>query len=181
MRIALFWQGTQANEFTKASQACSELPQPTSIDDKLKSTIMVNESAYYLEFADFLSGPWPGMCGSGWYQLWSGPEYAGAGSLNADMLGYTGERYWCEDVANPLWPSHALWADRSGSTLAQIMAWCLTAPSHYLNQCWLLIIVNLWHSPESISTANVQATILYNNFENYTSKITAASSSGPFY
>ena len=29
--------------------------------------------------------------------------------------------------------------DRSGSTLAQVMACCLTAPSHYLNQCWLII------------------------------------------
>ena len=26
------------------------------------------------------------------------------------------------------------------STLVQVMAWCLVAPSHYLNQCWLLII-----------------------------------------
>ena len=30
-----------------------------------------------------------------------------------------------------------LWWHRSGSTLAQVMACCLTAPSHYLNQCWL--------------------------------------------
>ena len=28
---------------------------------------------------------------------------------------------------------------RSGSTLAQVMVCCLTAPSHYLNQCWLII------------------------------------------
>ena len=28
---------------------------------------------------------------------------------------------------------------RSGSTLAQVMAFCLTAPSHYLNQCLLII------------------------------------------
>ena len=27
----------------------------------------------------------------------------------------------------------------SGSTLAQVVACCLTAPSHYLNQCWLII------------------------------------------
>ena len=27
------------------------------------------------------------------------------------------------------------WRQRSGSTLAQVMACCLTAPSHYLNQC----------------------------------------------
>ena len=25
------------------------------------------------------------------------------------------------------------------STLVQVMAWCLMAPSHYLNQCWLII------------------------------------------
>ena len=29
--------------------------------------------------------------------------------------------------------------DRSGSTLAQVMACCLTAPSHHLNLCWLII------------------------------------------
>ena len=32
-------------------------------------------------------------------------------------------------------PSGALWRQRSGSTLAQVMAFCMTAPSHYLNQC----------------------------------------------
>ena len=36
-----------------------------------------------------------------------------------------------------LWPSDAIWW-QSGSTLAQVMACCLTAPSHYLNQCWLI-------------------------------------------
>ena len=32
-----------------------------------------------------------------------------------------------------------IWRQRSGSTLAEVMACCLTAPSHYLNQCWLII------------------------------------------
>ena len=41
---------------------------------------------------------------------------------------------------NSLWPSDAIWRQRSGSTLAQVTAFCLTAPSHYLNQCWLIII-----------------------------------------
>ena len=40
---------------------------------------------------------------------------------------------------NSLWPSETIWWYRSGSTLAQVMACCLTAPSHYLNQCWLII------------------------------------------
>ena len=29
------------------------------------------------------------------------------------------------------------------------MAFCLTGPSYYLNQCWLIIEGVLWHSPES--------------------------------
>ena len=47
---------------------------------------------------------------------------------------------------NSLWPSDAIWRQRSGSTLAQVMAWCLTAPSHYLNHCWLIISEVQWHS-----------------------------------
>ena len=47
-------------------------------------------------------------------------------------------------IARPQWvnsmgPSDAIWQQKSGSTLAQVMACCLTAPSHYLNQCWLII------------------------------------------
>ena len=47
---------------------------------------------------------------------------------------------------NSLWPSGAIWRQRSGSTLVQVMACCLTAPSHYLNQCWLIISEVSWHS-----------------------------------
>ena len=49
---------------------------------------------------------------------------------------------WCplsKKAVNSLWPSDAMCQHRSGSPLAQVMAWCLTAPSHYLNQCWLII------------------------------------------
>ena len=45
---------------------------------------------------------------------------------------------------NSLWPSDAMWRHKSGSTLAQVMA-----PSHYLNQCWLIILGVPWHSLES--------------------------------
>ena len=44
-----------------------------------------------------------------------------------------------EVTINSMWPSDAIWRQRSGSTLAQVMASYLTAPSHYLNQCWLII------------------------------------------
>ena len=42
-------------------------------------------------------------------------------------------------LINSLWPSDAIWRQRSGSTLAKAMACCLTAPSYYLNQSWLII------------------------------------------
>ena len=42
-------------------------------------------------------------------------------------------------LATPLWPSDAIRQQGTESTLAQVMACCLTAPSHYLNQCWLII------------------------------------------
>ena len=45
---------------------------------------------------------------------------------------------------NSLWPSDAIWRQRSGTTLAQVMDCCLTAASHYLNQCWLIIKKVLW-------------------------------------
>ena len=53
-------------------------------------------------------------------------------------------------VSKSLWPSGIIWRHRSGSTLAQVMACCLMAPSHYLNHCWLIIRKVLWHSRESI-------------------------------
>ena len=43
-------------------------------------------------------------------------------------------------LVNSVWPSDTIWRQRSGSTLAQVMDCCLTAPSHYLNQYWLMII-----------------------------------------
>ena len=46
---------------------------------------------------------------------------------------------------NSLWPSDAIWYNRYGSTLAQVMACCLRAPSHYLNHCLLIIIKLQWH------------------------------------
>ena len=51
---------------------------------------------------------------------------------------------------NTLWPSDdAVWWYGTGSTLAQVMACCLTAPSHYLNQCWLFISGVQWQWPHT--------------------------------
>ena len=47
---------------------------------------------------------------------------------------------------NSLWPCDAIQQHRSASTLAQIMTCCLTAPSHHLNKCWLVINKVHWLS-----------------------------------
>ena len=59
-------------------------------------------------------------------------------------------------VLNSLWPSDTIWQQRSVSTMAQVTACCLTAPSHYLNQCWLVIYGDLWHSLDNKFTGSTQ-------------------------
>ena len=61
--------------------------------------------------------------------------------------------------------------DSSGSTLTQIMACCLVAPSHYLNQCWLIITKFQWHSSEGNFTIDILVSSHWTLLENYLSKI----------
>ena len=42
-------------------------------------------------------------------------------------------------MVNSLRLSDSIWWHKSRSTLDQVMACCLAAPSHYLNHCWLTI------------------------------------------
>ena len=67
-----------------------------------------------------------------------------------------------------VWHSDVICLHRSGSALAQVMALCLLAQSHYLNECWPIISEVLWHTLKSKFTASIQVTILYNEFENCT-------------
>ena len=60
---------------------------------------------------------------------------------------------------NSLRPSDAVWRHRSESTLVQVMAFCLTAPSHYPNQCWLIISEVQWQSPVGNFARDTSATI----------------------
>ena len=49
-----------------------------------------------------------------------------------------------------LWQNDAIWRHRSGSILSQVMACCLMAPSHNLNQYSLIFNKVPWHSSEGI-------------------------------
>ena len=76
-------------------------------------------------------------------------------------------------IFNTLWPSDAIWHCVTWLTLVQVMAWCLQAPSHYLNQCRIIIseviclrailqkklkiyILVTWHGYEHYSFNNFQ-------------------------
>ena len=72
-----------------------------------------------------------------------------------------------------LLPGDAMSWQRSWSTLVKVMACCLMAPSHYLNQCWLLISEVLWLSPENNFTSCVPATIQHHAHDNYMFNIAA--------
>ena len=79
---------------------------------------------------------------------------------------------------NSLWPSESIWRHRSRSTLVQVMAFCLMAPSHYLNQCWLIIRKVLLHSAEGNFTGNVPDSYHWYDFENDKFKFRAVSPRG---
>ena len=48
-----------------------------------------------------------------------------------------------------LWPREIIWWQKYRSPLAQVMACCLMAPNHYVNQCCLISKGILCHSPLS--------------------------------
>ena len=81
-------------------------------------------------------------------------------------------------VFNSLWPSYVIWRHRSGSTLAQVMVCCLTAPSHYLNQCWHVISKVLRHSSEGIIMRRSEDTNQWNKIENSIFRIAFGSPRG---
>ena len=79
----------------------------------------------------------------------------------------------CHDIftINSLRPSDAIWRQRSGSTSDQVMAWCLMAPNHYLNQCWLIISKAEWHSSKGKFTRDTSVINRLNYLENEVPKI----------
>ena len=68
--------------------------------------------------------------------------------------------------------------DRSGSILAQVMACCLTAPSLYLNQCWLVSSKIQLHSSDGNFTRDALVINDYNKHENHSSKMSLKSPRG---
>ena len=106
-----------------------------------------------------------------WYGWWSGADQVTSHYLNQWWL-----VYWSIYVSlglnvNSLGPSDAIWWQRSGSTVAQEMACCLTAPSHYLNRCWLIISKAQWHSYKGNLTRDAPNISHLNPFENYVHNI----------
>ena len=60
---------------------------------------------------------------------------------------------------NSLWPSNAIWWHSSGSTLTQIIACWLMAPSHCMHPLSLVISKVHWHSSVGNFTWDTQSTL----------------------
>ena len=87
---------------------------------------------------------WPHEpCYQGKYQ-WRNP----AGYMHASIHPQDPLRADNVNKISSLGPSDAIWWQRCGSKLAQIMACCLTAPSHYLNQFWFILSKVQWYSSD---------------------------------
>ena len=80
--------------------------------------------------------------------------------------------------ARSLWPSDARWRHRSESTLAWVMACCLTTQSHFLTHCWLIIKWIMLHSLKGSFTGNAQEFCSWYVFENWANLILQANLAG---
>ena len=61
-----------------------------------------------------------------------------------------------DNTINSLGSNDTIWQHRFGSALAQVMICGLTAPSHYLNQCWLIISEVHWLWGQSTSHQSLE-------------------------
>ena len=121
-----------------------------------------------------------------YHTLWLGHRRQRASSdaflvhICSNQLSFKGNNFVLHGAHfNSLWPSDTtLWRHKSGSTLAQVMACCLTAPSHYLNQCWLIISKVQWHSSEGNFTTETSAINHKHYLEKYSFKISFKSPRG---
>ena len=66
-----------------------------------------------------------------------------------------------------------IWQHSTGSTLTQVIACCLKAPSHYPDQCWLISKVP-WHS-SGVIVIRYEDTNQVHKIEYYIFKITSRS------
>ena len=57
---------------------------------------------------------------------------------------------------NSLWPGDRIWHCWFWSTLVQVVACCLMAPSYYLKKYWLIIDRYLLNSPDNNFAGNTQ-------------------------
>ena len=95
------------------------------------------------------TGPWMSCYALVLYLLLAWTRYWTISWIPCDFRGHTLMWLRCDELVhvslgpwldrseiNSLRPADAIW--RFGSTLVKVMLCCLTTPSHYLNQCWLI-------------------------------------------
>ena len=131
-----------------------------TLKDKTLYMVEIIEAPRFWNSLTFFKWPsthiWTGPeIGHHWPCRWLGTSQCQAISwCNANYTDVISSMYhwlcigrWQSNGISSIWPWDTIWWHRSGSTLAQVMACCLTALSHYLNQCWFFGRIQ-WHSAE---------------------------------
>ena len=115
-------------------------------------------------------------------------SYAENVSIDDVIMAIVGTNWRCLHEAHLYWASLcglnslrlsvAIWSQGTCSILVQIMAWCHPAPSHYLNQYWLIISEVWWHLPQGNFSWNVQDRYSWYEFEYYYLRLKSRSPEG---
>ena len=96
---------------------------------------------------DEITYPFPN-CNASAVEIWERISNSSHTSLGMWLLIHSGIKVkrGPSPSLNSLWPSDAIWRQRSGSTLARVMACCLKAPSHsWTNVDWSSVKSNDIH------------------------------------
>ena len=68
--------------------------------------------------------------------------------------------FWVQNIVNSLWSGDLTWQHRTGSTLAQVMVYCLAASCHYLNS---IVQMSLIQTLKSIFIMNNKYSGVHDN------------------
>ena len=139
---------SNGNIFRVTSHLCGEFTGPRWIPRTKAS-----DAELWLFFDLRLNKPLSKQSWGWWFQTLSCPLWRQCND-NRDLIrvGGKSELGFSSVQVNPLWLDDAIWQNRIGSALAQVVDSCLMAPSHYLNQCWLIISEVQWQSIHAIFT-----------------------------
>ena len=115
----------------------------------LNITRELSSSESRISLASFIWLSWVISLNHSFISLGNFPSWVSAGHTRVTLPPLTPSIVLSAMIIDWLWPSDAIWRHRYGSTLYQVVACCLTVPSHYMNKSWFATKKVTWYPPEN--------------------------------